>query len=220
MNLTEVRHLERTALLRTLRDVGPDAPTLCSDWTASDLAAHLVASERYGGLPMVAAYELRSVLPASLVRRGMRSLQTIGDRELRKAKAAGWDGLLGRLAFGPPAAYRLAMIAPIRLVEEWVHHEDILRANASPLRTSSPQLDEALWQAGLLLTKFAEFLPGREGLEIVLPDGRSRRLGDKCRVRLEGAPGEVLLFLAGRTTATHVTITGDDEAIKALDLAV
>ena len=64
MNLEELRRLERLAVLETLRHVGPEAPTLCAQWSSADLAAHLVASERYGGLPMVGAYKLRSVLPA------------------------------------------------------------------------------------------------------------------------------------------------------------
>ena len=33
---------ERRALVETMRTVGPDAPTLCGDWTTRDLAAHLV----------------------------------------------------------------------------------------------------------------------------------------------------------------------------------
>src|ERR1700748_3163976 len=37
---------ERSALVDTLRIVGPDAPTLCAGWTTRDLAAHLVVRER------------------------------------------------------------------------------------------------------------------------------------------------------------------------------
>src|SRR6202007_499940 len=37
---------ERSALVETLRRVGPDAPTLCEGWTTRDLAAHLVVRER------------------------------------------------------------------------------------------------------------------------------------------------------------------------------
>ena len=35
---------ERAALVETMRAVGPDAPTLCGDWTTRDLAAHLIAT--------------------------------------------------------------------------------------------------------------------------------------------------------------------------------
>src|SRR6478735_1546775 len=37
---------ERHALVSTMTAVGPDAPTLCGDWTTRDLAAHLVVRER------------------------------------------------------------------------------------------------------------------------------------------------------------------------------
>src|SRR5437763_933578 len=36
---------ERAALVETMRTVGPNAPTLCGDWTTRDLAAHLVVRE-------------------------------------------------------------------------------------------------------------------------------------------------------------------------------
>ena len=42
--MTAAQH-ERAALVDTMRGVGPDAPTLCGDWTTRDLAAHLVVRE-------------------------------------------------------------------------------------------------------------------------------------------------------------------------------
>ena len=220
MPLTGIRDHERDALMKTLRELGPDAPTLCSDWQAADLAAHLVVSEAYRGWPMIAAYGLRRGLPASLTQRGMRSLQALGDRQLRRAKRHGWDWLLERLAAGPPPAYRRPGVAPIRLVEEWVHHEDLRRANDKDPRPSSPAVDEALWQAGGVLAAFPEFLPGREGIEVSLPDGRSQLLGTVERVRVQGAPGEVLLFLSGRTSAARVEVTGAEQDLHHLRLVV
>ena len=43
--MTTFARRERAALCNTLRAVGPDAPTLCTGWTARDLAAHLVVRE-------------------------------------------------------------------------------------------------------------------------------------------------------------------------------
>ncbi|MFE3703838.1 maleylpyruvate isomerase family mycothiol-dependent enzyme, partial [Nocardia tengchongensis] len=37
---------ERQALVEAMAAAGPDAPTLCGEWTARDLAAHLVVRER------------------------------------------------------------------------------------------------------------------------------------------------------------------------------
>jgi uncharacterized protein (TIGR03085 family) len=220
VSLNDLRRHERGALCETLRVLGPDAATLCSGWRSEDLAAHLVISETYRGWPMVAAYGVRRVLPVAVTRRGMRSLQKVGDRQLRRAKTRGWVWLLDRLAAGPPLAYQRASIAPIRLIEEWIHHEDLRRANGMAPRPTSPDLNEALWQAGLALTGFPEFLPGREGIEVHLPDGRSRLLGGVARVRLQGEPGELLLFLAGRTEVAQVNFSGNDQDVQALRLVV
>jgi hypothetical protein len=89
-----------------------------------------------------------------------------------------------------------------------------------PARVNSADLDEALWQAGLLLSSFDEFTPGRNGLLVAVADGRSRLIGDTVRVRIDGRAGEILLYLAGRTTAAKVTVTGDDEALRAMRLSV
>ena len=220
MDLNELRRSERNELLRTLADVGADAPTLCNDWSASDLAAHLVASERYAGVPLAISYPLRGVLPTRVVVAAMRSLQNVSQRQLGRAKAHGWSWLLERLAVGPPAAFGWGSIGLVRLVEEWIHHEDIRRANGLPTRQPSPDLDEALWEAGTLLTGFAEFRPGRDGIEAVLPNGRTRRIGNISRARVEGTPGEILLFVAGRVTVAQVNVTGDLAGIAGLNLAV
>lgn len=220
MFLGDLRRAERNALRSTLTELGPEAPTLCSEWQAADLAAHLVVSEAYRGWPMVAAYALRRVLPPGVTLRGMRSLQAIGDRQIRAARTNGWDWLLNRLAAGPPPAYSRAGIAEIRLVEEWIHHEDLRRANSRAPRGGSAEVDEALWHAGLALIGYPEFLPGRDGIEVATTDGRAHVLGRNPTVRIQGRPGELLLFLAGRTGAAEVTIVGDESDLAALQLAV
>ena len=220
MLVESVRRAERHAVRSTLARLGPEAPTLCSEWQAADLAAHLVVSEAYRGWPMVVAYRLRRVLPTGVTRRGIRSLQAIGDRQIRAARTKGWDWLLNRLAAGPPSAYSRAGIAEIRLVEEWIHHEDLRRANGMAPRTGTLEVDEALWQAGLALIGYPEFLPGREGIEVATTDGRTHILGHNPTVRIEGRPGELLLFLAGRTAAAEVHVTGDETDLSNLHLAV
>ena len=44
--MTTLARTERLALADLLDEIGPDAPTLCGDWTTRDLAAHLVVRER------------------------------------------------------------------------------------------------------------------------------------------------------------------------------
>lgn len=216
MNLTELRREERAALVTTLRDVGPDASTLCAGWAAADIAAHIVVSERAWGLPMVVGYGLRRVLPQSVVVRAMRRFQAVGDRQTKRTATKGWDWLLRRLAAGPPAPYRRPSIAPIRLIEEWIHHEDVRRANGHEPRPTAPAMDDALWDATLELTSLRELLPGREHVRIVRPDGRSHQVSPTTTVSVTGSPGEVLLFLAGRIDAADVKVLGAGDDIAEL----
>ena len=44
--MTSLAESERALFADLLAEVGPDAPTLCGDWTTRDLAAHLVVRER------------------------------------------------------------------------------------------------------------------------------------------------------------------------------
>ena len=78
---------ERSALVETMRAVGPDAPTLCEGWTTRDLAAHLVVRE---GRPDAAA---GVVVPAFADR-----LEQIRLREAERP----WEELLSAIAAGGP----------------------------------------------------------------------------------------------------------------------
>ena len=209
-----MRSAERAALLATLRDVGPDAPTLCAPWTAADIAAHLVVSERLRGWPLVAFDVVRRGLPASVVRRTVVSARAPGDRLIRWERRRGWSALLARLESGPPRAFLRGGIVPLRVVEEWIHHEDVRRGSGMAPRPQTDAEHEALWQAGLAIVRYPEFVLGRQGLELALPDGRSHVIGGSARARVEGPAGELLLFVAGRGDAAQVTVTGDAGALS------
>ena len=215
-DLRSLRRAERAELLETLHAVGPDAPTLCEGWTAHDVAAHLAASEAQRGIPLATVYRVRRLLAPRAAGVLMRRLQAIGERQNDRTKRRGWDESLSRLSAGPPPAFEARTIAPIRFIEEWVHHEDVRRANG---RTTRPTDDDALWSCGQELVRFVSYLPGREVVEAVLDDGRRLRIGGDdadVRVTVAGCPGEVLLWLAGRTGAADVTVEGAAEDIAVL----
>lgn len=211
------RKQEREDLVDTLRAVGPDAPTLCGRWSASDIAGHIVTSEQAYGVPMFVGDIVRRALPPRVTRRGIESLQSVGDRMISRAKRDGWGPLLERLGAGPPLLFRTGSLADLRLVEEWIHHEDIRRANGLEPRPAS-DVDAALWDAGMTITRYPEFMPGREEVQIETPDGQKHRLGSNPRVRVVGRPGELLLYLAGRGAAAKIEVHGDSEVIAALEL--
>ena len=108
---------ERSALVETLRAVGPDAPTLCEGWTTRDLAAHLVLRERRLdasagiALPPLASYTARVQ-------------QQIAD-------ATDWDELVAKIDAGPPVYSPFKLLDPlVNVTEMFIHHEDVRRAGA------------------------------------------------------------------------------------------
>jgi uncharacterized protein (TIGR03085 family) len=215
-DLRSIRRAERAELLDTLRAVGPDAATLCEGWTAHDIAAHLAASEAQRGIPLATVYRVRGLLTPRWAAVVMRRLQVLGERQNDRTKRRGWERSMRRLAAGPPPAFEARSIAPIRFVEEWVHHEDVRRANG---RGARPTDDDALWSCGAALVRFASYLPGRDVVEAVLDEGRRLRIGGDdadVRVTVAGRAGEVLLWLAGRTTAADVTVEGAPEDVALL----
>src|SRR5206468_593453 len=113
--------------------------------------------------------------------------------------------------------FGLPLVASMRLVEDWIHHEDARRANGLGPRPPSPVLDDALWRAGSVVARFPDFAYGREAVEVVTPDGRRLRLGStEPTVHVSGVPGEILLFLAGRTEAAKVEVVADAASLANL----
>jgi uncharacterized protein (TIGR03085 family) len=200
---------ERAALTDLMAGLGPDAPTLCGDWTTRDLAAHLVVRERR---PDTA---LGAVLPglggwAERTRTGLRD-------------GTSWDELLARLRTGAPAWSPMgnSLTEPaINLLEFFVHHEDVRRAQPGWGPRALPSaLEDQLWStlklAGALATRS---WPG--GLTVAAPDGRSVRLRrGEPDVTVTAAPSELVLFCTGRQRAARVSADGPADAVAALNAA-
>lgn len=195
---------ERRELCDRFVALGPDAPTLCEGWTTADLAAHLVVRERDPlGAPgiLIPAFE-------GLTAKRMAA-------ELAKH---GYAGTVERVRTGPPLGPM--KIPPVRhaanLVEYFVHHEDVRRANGEEPRTTRPDLDDELWS---LLVRMFPLMVRRAkvpGVELVLvrPDGTERRAGSgPDRVRLVAPVGELVLHLYGRTGAARVDLEGPEAAV-------
>ncbi|MGB3771802.1 MAG: TIGR03085 family metal-binding protein [Rhodococcus sp. (in: high G+C Gram-positive bacteria)] len=202
-------HDERLELAETMAQVGPDAPTLCGDWTVRDLAAHLVVRERRLDaapgifLPPLSGYTKR-----------------VQDR----VAAGEWVSLVDDVRTGPPiwSPYKL-LDAQINLGEMFVHHEDVRRADGSAPspRDLGAEMESALWGVLGLVGRLAY----REAPVTVVqetPDGRTRRLGKKSASRsvaLRGEPSELLLHAFGRD-AVVLEFDGDEgdiAAVKGLD---
>ena len=108
----------------------------------------------------------------------------------------------------------------VNTAEFFVHHEDVLRAQ--PSWTARPVPDDeqrALWRACSVVGRLA-FRKAPVGVELVAPGyGRAAvRTGDPV-VRLEGPPGELLLYAFGRRDAAQVHLDGSDAAVRSLRTA-
>jgi uncharacterized protein (TIGR03085 family) len=205
-------HDERLELADTMAKVGPDAHTLCGEWTVRDLAAHLVIRERRLDaapgifLPPLAGY----------------------TRRVQDSVAAGeWVGLVDDVRTGPPvwSPYKL-LDAQINLGEMFVHHEDVRRADGSAPtpRELSAEMQTALWGLLGLLGRVA-YRGAPVAVDVETPDGRRRTFGKKSasrRVALRGEPSELVLHAFGRD-AVVLEFDGDQAdvaAVKGLDRGV
>lgn len=194
---------ERAMLVRTLRMVGPDAPTLCPGWTTRQLAAHLLARERR---------------PDALLGIGVPRFAGRRHRiETQLATSRTWREVVDQLASGPPAYSPLRWLNRVANVHElFVHHEDIRRAAPG---WAPRALDGRTNHALRRLTQFFApvLIPGVPAqVTLRAPDGAVlASFGAGPQVTVIGAPGELLLFAFGRNEI-RVDIRGDADVIEAV----
>jgi uncharacterized protein (TIGR03085 family) len=132
-----VRHVqeERRAICDLLAELGPSQPTLCEGWQTADLAAHLVLRERR---PDAGAGIIGGPL-AGYTRRV----------QARLTERLAFPQLLELIRTGPPR-YSLFGLPGVderaNLVEYFVHHEDVRRAQPDwQPRLLGPELADLLW---------------------------------------------------------------------------
>lgn len=114
---------ERGAVVESLTAAGPLAPTACGDWTALDLAAHLVSEERLGGVLTFVGRSLavRGISPAARP----EAVESFIRRERRHS----FETLIDRLRRPTPWLLLRPQIAPVALFEFWTHHDDLTGPN-------------------------------------------------------------------------------------------
>jgi uncharacterized protein (TIGR03085 family) len=195
---------ERAALVETMRTVGPDAPTLCGDWTTRDLAAHLVVREGRPdtapgiAIPFFAGYT---------------------ERVRRQAARDDWDQLLTKIASGPPLYSPFKLIDPVaNMGEMFIHHEDVRRAQTG---WEPRQLDGATVKAlsrGLPIMARLTLAKAPARVSLCTPDGKTvATVGNGPELTVTGEPEELLLFISGRD---EVRLTfSDAQAVQAVRAA-
>jgi uncharacterized protein (TIGR03085 family) len=194
---------ERAALVETMRTVGPDAPTLCGDWTTRDLAAHLMVREgRLDTTPGIAIPVLAGY--TEKVRR-------------QAAESTDWDELLNKIASGPPLYSPFKIFDPVaNMGEMFIHHEDVRRAKTD---WEPRPLDDATVRAlGRGLPIMARLTLAKAPARVTLrtPQGKDVvTLGRGPELTITGEPQELLLFISGRD-AVRLTFDGEPETVDAV----
>ncbi|MGX7725503.1 MULTISPECIES: TIGR03085 family metal-binding protein [Rhodococcus] len=195
---------ERHALVRTMSEVGPDAPTLCGDWTVRDLAAHLLVRERrVDAMPGI-------VVPA---------LADHTEKVRRSATDRQWAHLLADVDSGPPKWSPMFLFdAVANAAEMFVHHEDVRRAQPGwEPRTLSADDQDQLWRIARMIGRNS--YGGCDVTVVFERSGSGERVTLRKRgprtVVLRGEPAELVLHAFGRDQV-RLEIEGDESAVTEL----
>ncbi|BAU96302.1 hypothetical protein N24_2040 [Corynebacterium suranareeae] len=206
MNLAQT---ERVALKETLLEKGPDAPTLCGDWTTKELAAHLYVREQKPGAA------LRSLLPGK---------QDPAKAQFDEALDRPYEEIVQAWAAGPQGLNPWRVLDSLgNSMEHFIHHEDVLRgALNSADEVEVRPLDH---EHGKELHRLLKLLAPRmiksprpvvlvpKGFpRIVLHEGRGVSADGENVCRISGGVGELLLWLSGRDIV-KLTFEGNQDGV-------
>lgn len=188
---------QRSALADLMAQLGPDAPTLCGDWTTHDLAAHLWVREND---------------PLALPGIGIGAFAGLTEARMDRAKQRFAYAELVRRIKNPP--FWTKPLSGINVVEFFAHHIDVLRANTGLTEpTLSSQDQDTLWRTTRLLSRRLR----RSNVGIVLErsdTGAELRAAKGANVvTIIGQPSELALYLTGRGDHAHLDYIGEDDAI-------
>lgn len=199
---------ERLALADSMAKVGPEAPTLSGNWTVRDLLAHLLLRERRP-----------DASPGIVIKR-----LAARTRQVQESIAAGDFHDLLRLFRRPPWWSPLSNVLldeTVNLVEMFVHHEDVRRAQSGwsprdlPVGLETALFRRVRWLARLSLRRFPAVIHLESPGFGAIRGGR----GGVDVVTLSGRPGELMLYLYGRQAHALVEATGPQPVVGRLNRA-
>ena len=195
---------ERRELCDLALALGPDAPTLCENWTAADLMAHLVVRERK---------------PIASMGNVVERFSGLNQRAMAKQQTRGFEVLVER--YRTPALF-LRAVPPIDEAmngfELLVHHEDLRRGATEwePRELDDATLDKLWTQLAKGIRFFGRRVPGptvirRAGTD----DSVTAKKGDDP-VTVTGPVVELILFLFGRSEVRGITFDGPADKVEEL----
>lgn len=209
MTIAEDVEAERAALAESLIEAGASARTACGEWTALDLAAHLAAEERIGGVTTFVA--------RSLVVRGVSVAGTpqLVDSAIRLERRHGFAALIDRLRRPIPRLLLRPRVAPLALFEYWTHHDDLVALNgiAHAVPTTLAEV------IPLLLRYQLKKLPAGIRLTVGISDSNCRwSVGSEssAEVIVDGTSADLVRWLAGRGALADIAMAGPEVHVQAL----
>ena len=201
---------EKPALVETLRQADPVAPTLCEGWTTRHLLAHLVQREQ----------DQLANLGDAILRRPPGQEKYLGRLVDGARTPEGYDALVTRFADGPRRWSAMNWAAEtLNLTEYVIHHEDLRRGGENPAEPRVlPQKEQlSVWKRLRSITRFV-YRRAPVGVTLAAPgcDAHQVRKGDPAVV-LAGEPVELLLYVSGRRESARVEISGPPDAVARFD---
>ena len=195
---------ERHDLCDLALALGPDAPTLCGDWDARDLVAHLL---------------VRETSPLGAAGIAVPLLSGLTQREMTRVARRDFGGLVERLRDPGLTPYAVPAVERVfNTLEYFVHHEDLRRAQPGWEPRDLDERDQSrLWSA---ITVAGRGLVRPAGVPVRIrrsDTGESavlRRGGDP--VVVTGLPSEVVLLLFGRDRVRGLGFEGPEERVRKL----
>jgi len=184
--------------------LGQDAPTLCGEWTAKELVAHLLVREHS---------------PLGALGIAVGTFSGLTDRAMARLERRDFAVLVERLREPGLTPYALRPVEVLgNTLEYLVHHEDLRRAQPGwEPRVHAPADDDAIWTA-IRIGGRALVRPAGVPVRIRRADtGKEVTMrGGEDPVTIQGSPTEVTLFLFGRAQLRDLTLEGPDDKVAAL----
>lgn len=206
MSQPSLARRERHGLCDLALELGPDAPTLCGDWTAEDLVAHLLVRERRP----IGALGISVPALSGLAEKAMESEST--KREFPE--------MVERLRDPGLTPLTLPVIDELtNTLEYLVHHEDLRRAQPGWQARELADADEdELWKR---VKRSGPLAMRRADVPVVIRRSDRPKSRDTVRkgedpVTITGKPSELALVLFGRSELSGVEFDGPEESVRRL----
>lgn len=204
MSIPSLARRERHQLCDLALALGEDAPTLCGDWDAKNLVAHLLVRENR---------------PLGAAGIAVPFLSGLTDREMARVARRDFTVLVDRLRDPGLTPYALPAVEPLlNTLEYFVHHEDLRRAQPDwQPRDLDPRDQARLWSA---IKVAGRGLVRPAGVPVTIRRSDTETTAVLRRgpdpVLVTGLPSEIVLLLYGRDELHGLVFDGPADRIARL----